>query len=120
MVEQVARGRLRVAAAAALGLATVGVAAPALAESRSATLQIRVRVVEACQIRVDNRLGRPLQICGTPRGVPPMPEMPEMPSMPPMPPAPNVTFDPPAAWPAPPSDPSRAPSGRVRFVTFTW
>ncbi|MEZ5905388.1 MAG: hypothetical protein R3C69_09920 [Geminicoccaceae bacterium] len=53
MVEQVARGRLKVAAVAALGLATVGATAPASAAGKSTTMQIRVRVVESCQIRID-------------------------------------------------------------------
>lgn len=54
MVERVGRGRILVPAAAALGAVSAGMlaAAPSLAAGRHDTLQIRVQVVEACQIRV--------------------------------------------------------------------
>ncbi len=65
MVERVARGRLIVPAAAALGLIATGMARPeqASAAGRETTLQIRVQVVESCQIQVSNT-GRLAQSCG--------------------------------------------------------
>lgn len=65
MVERVARGRLIMPAAAALGLIATGMARPeqASAAGRETTLQIRVQVVESCQIQVSN-VGRFAQSCG--------------------------------------------------------
>jgi hypothetical protein len=113
MVEQVARGRLKVAAVAALGLATVGASAPANAAGKSTTMQIRVRVVESCQIRIDNRLGRPLQLCGGPGAIPPIATIPKITfDLPPLPPLPRIE------WPA--SRLAASSLKRVRFVTFTY
>jgi hypothetical protein len=65
MVERVGRGRIIVPAAAALGAVSAGMlaAGPSLAAGRDATLQMRVQVVEACQIRV-LPAGRLEQSCG--------------------------------------------------------
>lgn len=54
MVERVARGRIMVPAAAALGVLSVGLlaAGPAQAAGQDTTLQMRVQVVDACQIRL--------------------------------------------------------------------
>lgn len=122
MVEQVARGRLKVAAVAALGLATVGVTAPANAAGKSTTMQIRVRVVESCQIRIDNRIGQPLQICGSPGTIPPIGTISPIANIP------LITFDLPPLPPLPPLPVIERPASllastsleRVRFVTFTY
>lgn len=65
MVERVARGRLIVPTAAALGLMAANMvgADQVWAASRDTTLQIRVQVVESCQIHV-SRVGRLAQSCG--------------------------------------------------------
>ena len=65
MVERVARGRLIVPAAAALELIATGMARPeqAFAAGPETTLQIRVQVVESCQIQVSS-VGRLAQSCG--------------------------------------------------------
>jgi hypothetical protein len=54
MVERVARGRIMVPAAAALGALSAGLlaAGPAQAAGQNTTLQMRVQVVDACQIRL--------------------------------------------------------------------
>ncbi len=122
MVEQVARGRLKVAAVAALGLATVGATTPAEAAGKSTTMQIRVRVVESCQIRIDNSLGRPAQVCGAPSTIPPIGAIPPIPPIATMP---KITFDLPPlptrpAMERPASRLTLASPERVRFVTFTY
>ncbi len=65
MVERAARGRIMVPAAAALGAVSAGfvAASPVTAASRDTTLQIRVQVVEACQIRLTSG-GVVEEICG--------------------------------------------------------
>lgn len=77
MVERVARSRLIVPAAAALGLIATGMARPdqASAASRESTLQIRVQVVESCQIRVSN-VGQLAQFCGGGGVGKPLPSLP--------------------------------------------
>lgn len=86
MVERVARGRLFVPAAAALGLMAVGIggADQVSAASRDTTIQIRVQVVESCQIRVSN-VGRVAQSCGgggVGASLPSLPALRSLPSLP--------------------------------------
>ena len=72
MVERVARGRISVPAAAAIGAVSAGLlfAGSAFAAGRDATLQIRVQVVDSCQVRL--RPGGGLeQACGSGARLPP-------------------------------------------------
>jgi hypothetical protein len=73
MVERVARGRISVPAAAAIGAVSAGlfVAGSAFAAGRDATLQIRVQVVDSCEVRL-NQGGGLDQHCGSGESLPPM------------------------------------------------
>lgn len=66
MVERVARGRIMVPAAAALGAISAGLVAagPAQAAGQDTTLQMRVQVVDACQISLAPG-GTLDQVCGS-------------------------------------------------------
>lgn len=80
MVERVARGSILAPAAAILGAATIGLLKPVPATAASeTTLQIRVQVVEACQIRLapGGRLG---ELCAGSPGSSPLPAI-EMPAL---------------------------------------
>jgi hypothetical protein len=72
MVERVARGRISVPAAAAIGAVSAGllVAGSAFAAGRDATLQIRVQVVDSCEVRL-NPGGGLEQACGSGARLPP-------------------------------------------------
>ncbi len=143
MVERVARGRILVSAAAALGAVSAGLMAPgpAAAADRSATLQIRVQVVEPCQIRVLPG-GTLRQACGGGgRSQPPLVSIGDLAdhlaARLPQPPAPIAAPSAPklAPLPMPPGlhMPDRSPGAnqralgvaagiaeRVRFITLTY
>jgi hypothetical protein len=93
MVERVARGSIVAPAAVALGAATLGLMAPLPAVGgQETTLQIRVQVVEACQIRLapSGQLG---ELCPWSGGLQPLPTV-EMPSF-------NATLPDPDGWMTP-------------------
>lgn len=134
MVERVARGSILAPAAAAIGAAALGMMKPLPATAgQETTLQMRVQVVEACQIRLAPEGGFG-EICGWSGTPPPMPSIDprDFGSMPPprdrpMPPWPEVTTSPPT-FPAMRFDEAnRRALGlaqkiaeRVRYVTLTF
>jgi len=134
MVERVARGSILAPAAAAVGAATLGLMAPLpAAGGQAATLEIRVQVVEACQIRLapSGRLGELCPWAGDSRSMPTI-EMPSLDAKLPRLERPMTSW--PAIAPPPPMPPighfdaanrraldlAQQIAQRVRYVTLTF
>lgn len=149
MVERVARGSILAPAAAAIGVAALGMLKPMPAVAGPATtLQMRVQVVEACQIRLAPG-GSLDELCGWNSEPPTMPSLepkdfgapPTIPKLPiagQLPQKPSFSDMPMLQWPSVTTSPPTLPSAgfadanrralglaqqiaeRVRYVTLTF